>query len=90
MMKIPAILPDDLGASFQRGSWPVPPIFELIRREGGIDREEMYRVFNMGLGMVAVCDEADVPAFQAAVADARVVGTIIPRDEHDQVSYSDG
>ena len=88
--KIPAILPDDLGASFQRGSWPVPTIFDLIRREGGISPEEMYRVFNMGLGMVAVCDVADVPAFQAAVADAQVVGTIIPRGEQDQVCYSDG
>ena len=88
--KIPAILPDDLAANFQRGSWPVPPIFDLIQREGGIDPEEMYRVFNMGLGMVAVCDEADVPAFQAAVAGTHVVGTIIPRGEQGQVQYSDG
>ena len=87
--KIASILPDDLGARFQRGSWAVPPIFDLIRREGGIDREEMYRVFNMGLGMVAVCDEADVPAFQAAVAGSMVVGTIIPRGEQGQVSYKD-
>ena len=88
--KIPAILPDDLAASFQRGSWPVPPIFDLIQREGGIDPEEMYRVFNMGLGMVAVCDEADVAAFQAAVAGALVVGTIIPRGEEGQVCFDDG
>ena len=88
--KIPAILPDDLAASFQRGSWPVPPIFDLIQREGGIDQEEMYRVFNMGLGMVAVCDEADVAAFQAAVAGALVVGTIIPRGEEGQVCFDDG
>ena len=86
--KMPAILPDDLAASFQRGSWPVPPIFDLIRSEGGIDPEEMYRVFNMGLGMVAVCDEADVPAFQAAVAGTHVVGTIVPRGEQDQVTYT--
>ena len=88
--KIPAILPNDLAASIHRGSWPEPPIFDLIRREGSIDQEEMYRVFNMGLGMVAVCDEADVPAFQAAVAGAQVVGTIILRGEEDQVSFIDG
>ena len=87
--KIPSILPDDLAASFQRSTWPVPPIFDLIRREGGIDPEEMYRVFNMGLGMVAVCDEADVAAFQAAVAGALVVGTIIPRGEQGQVCFDD-
>ena len=88
--KIPAILPDELAASFQRGSWPVPPIFDLIRREGGIDPEEMYRVFNMGLGMVAVCGEADVPAFQNAVADAQIVGRIIPRDTDEQVIFEEG
>ena len=88
--KIPVILPDDLAARIHRGTWPEPPIFDLIRREGGIDQEEMYRVFNMGLGMVAVCDEADVPAFLAAVAGAQVVGTIIPRREQDQVSLVDG
>ena len=88
--KVPAILPEDLAASFQSGSWPVPPIFDLIRREGSIDPEEMYRVFNMGLGMVAVCDEADVASFQAAVAGAQIVGRIVLREGDPQVIFSDG
>ena len=88
--KVPAFLPPMVAARFDRGSWPVPPIFDLIRREGGIDLEEMYRVFNMGLGMVAVCDEAGVASFQAAVADAQIVGRIVRREGDPQVIFSDG
>ena len=48
------ILPAGLRAEIQRGTWPVPFIFELLRREGHVPDEEMWRVFNMGIGMVAV------------------------------------
>ena len=85
--KVPAILPDDLAASFQGGSWPAPPIFDLIRREGGIDSDEMYRVFNMGLGMVAVCGEDNLALIQDKVPDAVVVGRIIRRDADEQVLF---
>ena len=87
--KMPAILPDNLAANFQRGSWPVPPIFGVIQREGDIDPDEMYRVFNMGLGMVVVCDEASIPAIQAVVTDAQVVGRVTTREGGDQVIFSD-
>lgn len=87
--KMPAILPDTVAASFQLGSWTVPPIFDIIQREGVVSIEEMYRVFNMGLGMVAVCEEANVAAIQAAVPDARVVGHIIPPQGDGQVLLQD-
>ena len=87
--KIPAILPSGLAASFQKGSWPVPPIFDVIQSQGVVPTEEMYRVFNMGLGMVAVCDEANVSAIKDAVADAQVVGRIVSRGEQAQVFFSD-
>lgn len=51
---IPRILPDGCQAQIKRGSWPVPVVFEWFEKQGGIDIEEMYRVFNMGIGMVAV------------------------------------
>jgi phosphoribosylformylglycinamidine cyclo-ligase len=41
------------------GKWPVPPVFELLRRLGGISDEEMSRVFNMGIGMVVVVPESE-------------------------------
>ena len=87
--KMPAILPDTVAASFQRGSWTVPPIFAIIQREGGVSSEEMYRVFNMGLGMVAVCAENYVESILAAVPDARVVGRVIPRPGEEGVLFSD-
>jgi phosphoribosylformylglycinamidine cyclo-ligase len=68
----------------------VPPIFSIIQREGGVSVEEMYRVFNMGLGMVAVCAESNVEAIRATVPEARVVGRIIPREGEEQVLFRDG
>ncbi len=47
------ILPSGTGAVLRQGSWPVPAIFELIQREGGIEDAEMFRVYNMGVGMIA-------------------------------------
>jgi len=53
---LPRILPEGTAARVRRGSWPVPPIFGLIQRLGRVADDEMYRVFNMGVGMVAVVD----------------------------------
>ena len=88
--KMPAILPDHLAASFRQDSWRAPPIFGIIQQEGDIDPHEMFRVFNMGLGMVAVCEEADIPAIQNAVADAQVVGRVIRREGDTQVLFENG
>ncbi|MBX7236118.1 MAG: phosphoribosylformylglycinamidine cyclo-ligase [Caldilineales bacterium] len=60
---LPRILPDGLGARLEWGSWPVPALFGLLRRGGNIDGAEMVRVFNLGLGMLAV-----VPPEQAGAA----------------------
>jgi len=49
---VPRVLPDTLDAKIKLGSWPVLPIFKLMYEQGGVDREEMLRVFNMGIGMV--------------------------------------
>jgi phosphoribosylformylglycinamidine cyclo-ligase len=46
------VLPESLDARIKPGSWPVLPIFHYIFEKGGVDREEMLRVFNMGIGMV--------------------------------------
>jgi phosphoribosylformylglycinamidine cyclo-ligase len=49
---IPRVLPEGLDVVVRSGAWPVPPVFDLIAREGGVSFEEMHRVFNMGVGMV--------------------------------------
>ncbi len=52
-----------------RSAWTVPPLFEFIQERGGVDPDEMYRVFNMGIGMVAFVRPADVmPALRALAA----------------------
>jgi len=58
---IPRILPVDCQVTLERRNWPTPPIFSLIQEKGGVEDVEMYRTFNMGLGMVLI-----VPREQAA------------------------
>ena len=86
--KLPAILPDDLAVEIDRGSWPVLPIFKLVQKEGGISDQEMYRVFNMGLGMVAVCPEANVAKVLECLPDAMVIGKMVPRGDGEQVVFN--
>ncbi|HUS82098.1 MAG TPA: phosphoribosylformylglycinamidine cyclo-ligase [Dehalococcoidia bacterium] len=76
---VPRILPEGLAARFDRGTWKTPPIFTLIQREGKVSDDEMYRVFNMGLGMVLVCSQADVEAVRSLLPEARVVGQVVPQ-----------
>jgi len=49
---VPRILPKNIGIVFYKDALPIPPIFKLIQKMGNIDEREMYRVFNMGIGMV--------------------------------------
>src|SRR3989339_1698912 len=56
---IPRIVPGPCRAVIRRGSWPVPPIFDLIRTRGNIHDTEMLRVFNMGIGMILIVAEKD-------------------------------
>ena len=58
---IPRALPEDMGAEIDATAWPVPPIFKLMKERGNVDWNEMYRTFNMGIGMIiiAAADEAE-------------------------------
>jgi phosphoribosylformylglycinamidine cyclo-ligase len=56
------ILPEGLGAEIDARAWPRPPIFDLIATEGPVEGAEMYRTFNMGIGMLAVVAPGDVAA----------------------------
>jgi len=57
---IPRVLPDGLGARIRLGSWEVAPIFRLIEKGGAVTRDEMFRTFNMGIGMVVVVRPEDL------------------------------
>jgi phosphoribosylformylglycinamidine cyclo-ligase len=77
--KLPSVLPDNMAAEIQPGSWPAPPVFDAIQRAGNVSDHEMYRVFNMGLGMVAVCDEIGAVELMQGVSDAVDVGRVVAR-----------
>lgn len=78
---LPRVLPEGVSAMLYRGSWACPPIFELIQREGGVSEQEMFHVFNMGLGMVAIVPGEDVtPALASVDGRATVVGEIVQGD----------
>jgi len=57
---LPRILPKNCDAVIDTKSWRVPPIFQILQRNGDVDPTEMYQVFNMGIGMVAIVSEGDV------------------------------
>jgi phosphoribosylformylglycinamidine cyclo-ligase len=56
---LPRVLPKTCDAVIQTRSWRVPPIFEMLQHKGKIDPTEMYQVFNMGIGMVAIVAAKD-------------------------------
>ncbi len=56
---IPRVLPEGINAHIQTGSWPILPIFDLIQQSGSLSHHEMFRTFNMGIGMVIVVDGKD-------------------------------
>ncbi|HEY6214235.1 MAG TPA: phosphoribosylformylglycinamidine cyclo-ligase [Vicinamibacterales bacterium] len=56
---VPRILPDNCVAQVHRDRWTIPPVFRVLQDRGGIGDDEMFRVFNMGIGLVIVCGRAD-------------------------------
>jgi phosphoribosylformylglycinamidine cyclo-ligase len=74
---LPRILPPDTGAVVQRGTWSELPIFGLIQELGRIADDEMFHVFNMGLGMLLVVPRNQVEAACAALPDLALVGEIV-------------
>jgi len=67
---LPRTLPDGCAADIDLQSWTVPPIFRVLQERGGISREEMFRAFNMGVGMIIVCASLDAPRVLNMVAMA--------------------
>jgi len=57
---IPRVLPGGVDVHVKSGAWPVPPVFEVIAREGDVSFEEMHRVFNMGIGIVVFLAPSDL------------------------------
>ncbi|MGE0468572.1 MAG: phosphoribosylaminoimidazole synthetase [Candidatus Nitrospira kreftii] len=91
---LPRVFPKGVRARITRKSWPVPPIFDVIGRLGQVDRDEMYRVFNMGIGLILVVPPDSV----AGVLDRAAllgdqgwpIGEIVEaKDKELEVDYAD-
>ena len=78
---VPRVLPAGLAAHVDPATWFVPPIFTAIKDNANVPAGEMYRVFNMGIGMIAVVAPDIVPLVMGAIPDARVIGQIVERGE---------
>jgi phosphoribosylformylglycinamidine cyclo-ligase len=66
---IPRILPEGTAVEINKGTWPVLPIFKLMQQIGNVSEAEMYRTFNMGVGMVVVCAPEDQRSIASNLAD---------------------
>lgn len=78
---LPRILPAEVAAVVRRQAWEVPSLFRLIEREGGIDHDEMYRVFNMGIGLVLVLSAEDGAKARGLLPELVQIGEVIARAE---------
>jgi phosphoribosylformylglycinamidine cyclo-ligase len=82
---IPRVLPAGCAVAIIKGSWPVPPIFDLIRRDAGLDDFEMYRTFNMGVGFVViVSQDRTEPALESLRSNGMnswIIGEVISRPD---------
>lgn len=64
---IPRVIPDHLQVVIEKTAWQITPIFQWLQRKGNISDNEMYRVFNMGIGMVAIIDPMELENIQSAL-----------------------
>lgn len=81
---IPRILPQGCAVTVDTGAWTVPPIFSLLKEWGGVDKNEMYRTFNMGIGMILIVPPQDTEAIMNNLAGrgekAYAIGTVTSGD----------
>ena len=82
---IPRILPDGCGVKIQKRSWPILPVFDVMQSIGDVDEDEMFRAFNMGVGMVFIVDSNDVGYVKGALkelAEVYKIGSVVGGKKH--------
>lgn len=82
---IPRTVPNGLDIQIVKGSWKVPPIFDLIQKTGNIEESEMFDTFNMGIGMTLVCPQYNVNVIRGILTDSGfgsdVIGSVVQAGE---------
>jgi phosphoribosylformylglycinamidine cyclo-ligase len=75
---IPRVLPGSVDAVIDTSTWEVPPLFRLIQERGEVAQHEMYRVFNMGIGMLAIMDKRKLKLLQKAIPEETfIIGELV-------------
>jgi phosphoribosylformylglycinamidine cyclo-ligase len=74
---IPRVLPSKCNVRIRKGTWEVPPVFQLIQAKGGVAEAELYQVFNMGIGMVLIVDPEQADRVQASIQKQQFKSWII-------------
>lgn len=81
---LPRMLPEHTGIEIEPGSWNIPPIFKLLENRGRLSHEEMFNIFNMGIGMAVVVSPEDKDAvlshFEGCGETASVIGKVVDRE----------
>jgi len=77
---IPRILPEGVSVEINRGSWPEPPVFGVMQRLGNVSEQEMFRTFNMGIGMIIICSEIDQEAISSRIGSCIRIGRVVNGD----------
>jgi phosphoribosylformylglycinamidine cyclo-ligase len=74
---VPRVLPQGMAAQLRSRAWTIPPIFQLIQKQGGVAQNGMFRVFNMGIGMVLICSPDNVDQLTGQLPEAKVIGKVV-------------
>ena len=74
---IPRVLPENVAVEINRGTWTELPVFGLMQKLGNVETGEMFRAFNMGVGMVVICAEADKDFLKNNFGECVEIGRVI-------------
>jgi len=74
---IPRLFRSGISARLRKGSWKTPSIFAMIQKQGNIDEQEMYRVFNMGVGMALFCSPSEANGLLGTLPEASLIGEVV-------------
>ena len=74
---VPRVLPQGMAAQLRRRAWTVPPIFQLIQKQGNVAQNEMFHVFNMGIGMVVICSPDNAAQLTGQLPEAKIIGEVV-------------
>lgn len=78
---IPRVIPSGLVATLDYATWDTPKIFGILQQKGNVAIEEMFRVFNMGIGMIMISAPENTNTILSKLPDAKIVGSIIAQKQ---------